>query len=279
MAHQEYQEMLAAQALNALDSGDELTLEAHLQTCAGCRSQLSSWEDTAAGLAFAALEARLLQPSPQLRGRILQAIHSDARALDRTKEAAEGADSRALNVITLQQREPRRWILAQTWGAIAAALVFVVLGASLFVLWNQNRAARRELGRLSEQVRESQQQLAQQREAIEIVASPGMRMTELVGTGEMPGANAMLAYDKGGRAILMAKGLPPPPEGKAYQLWFIAGGRPLPGRVFATDTSGAGMLSDHVPTEALNAAVFAITLEPKSGVPAPTGAIVLKSGS
>jgi uncharacterized protein YjiS (DUF1127 family) len=279
MAHEDYKDMLAAQALNALEAAEMRDLEAHLQSCAECRLQLSSWEDTVAGLAFAALEARPLEPSSQLRGRILQVIHADVRALDRTKEVADGADSPGSNVLRLQQRGPRTWTSAQIWSAIAAGLVFVALGASLFVLWNQNRAARQELARLSEQVRESQQQLAQQRDAVEILASPGARMMELSGTSEMPSANAMLAYDKDGRAILMAKGLPPPPEGKAYQLWFIAGGRPLPGRVFATDKAGTGMLTDHVPTEALNAAVFAITLEPKSGVQAPTGAIFLKSGS
>jgi anti-sigma-K factor RskA len=128
-------------------------------------------------------------------------------------------------------------------------------------------------------VRDAQQQLERQREAIEIVATPGTRMTELTGTSVVPGAHAMLAYDRSGRAILLAKGLPPAPAGKAYQLWFITGGRPMPGKVFLTDASGAGTLNDQVPTEALNTAVFAITLEPESGVRAPTGAIYLSSGS
>ncbi len=104
-------------------------------------------------------------------------------------------------------------------------------------------------------------------------------MSKLAGTKMMPDAHAMLAYDKNGRAVLMAKGLPPAPKGKAYQLWFIAGGKPMPGKVFRTDASGEGTLSDQIPTEALNAAVFAVTMEPESGVPAPTGAIYLSSGS
>ena len=53
-------------------------LEAHLQSCAECRAQLSEWEDTAAALAFASLEERPLEPSRELRGRILEAIRVDA---------------------------------------------------------------------------------------------------------------------------------------------------------------------------------------------------------
>ena len=88
-----------------------------------------------------------------------------------------------------------------------------------------------------------------------------------------------MLLDTSGRAILMAKGLPAPPAGKAYQLWFIAGGKPLPGKVFTTDASGAGTLTDNVPSAAMNSPIFAITLEPAGGVPAPTGAIYLSSGA
>ncbi len=273
MAHQDYQEMLTAQALNALDADDARVLEAHVQGCAECRIELSSWEDTAAGLAFAALGTQPVEPTIQLRERTLQAIRAETLALG----TFEGDGSRVSNVVDLDQRRPRSWTPALTWGAVAAAVVFAVLGASIFILWQQNLAARDELARLTQQVREANEQLARQRDALGMVATPGTRMTELAGTNEMPGAHAMLAFDQSGRALLMAKGLPPPPTGKAYQLWFIAGGRPLPGKVFTTDNSGAGMLTDQIPAEALKAAVFAITLEPKDGVPAPTGAIYLKS--
>lgn len=278
MTHENYQEMLAAQALNALDPNDAQLLETHLESCSDCRSQLSDWQNTAAWLSFAAIEAKPLEPASEVRSRILQAIRSDSTSVKST-DVAETVRSPGANVIPLNQKRPRAWTSAQTWGAIAAALVLVVLGASLFVLWQQNRAARNELVRLREQVQEAQSEFRRLHDAIELVAAPGTRMAELAGTNEMPGAHATLAFDKNGRAILMAKGLPPPPAGKAYQLWFIAGGRPIPGKVFTTDSSGAGMVSDQIPADALKAAVFAITLEPEGGVQQPTGAMYLKSTS
>lgn len=289
MSHEDYKEMLAAQALNALEAAEMRDLEAHLQSCAECRSQLSEWEGTAAGLAFASLEARPLEPSRQLRGRILEAVRADTTGRGPQVGSLLGVGTRGTNrdaenaqrpqPANVVRMKPRSWSSAQTWGAIAAGLVLVGLVASLFVLWRQNREARQELARLSAQVSDAQQQLGQQREAIEIVSAPGTRMMELAGTKLMPEAHAMLAYDKSGRAILMAKGLPPAPAGKAYQLWFIAGGKPMPGRVFTTDASGAGALKDQIPPEARNAAVFAITLEPKSGVQSPTGEMYLTSAS
>jgi hypothetical protein len=278
MAHEDYKEMLAAEALGALDAGDAIALEAHLQSCSECSSQRSEWENTAASLAFAALGAKTLEPSPQLRSKILEAVRNDAAVVTQAK-TTDGDRAPASNVIPLSHGRLRTWTAAQAWGAIAAGLVFVILFASLFILWNQNRAARRELARLSEQVRDAQEQVSRQREAIEIMAAPGTRMSELSGTSVMPDAHAMLAYDKSGRAILMAKGLPPAPAGKAYQLWFIADGRPMPGKVFTTDESGTATMNDQVPVEARNAATFAITLEPENGVRLPTCAICLSSQS
>jgi len=254
--------MLAAQALNALDANDSQLLESHLESCADCRSQLSGLQNTAACLAFAAIETKPLEPSAHVRANILQAVRPA---------------SPSSNVIPLHDRRPRTWTTAQRWGAIAAGLVFVVLGASLFVLWQQNRATSNELDRVTQQLQEAQTKRDRLQEALALMTAPGTRMTELAGTSEMPSAQAMLAFDKNGRAILMAKGLPPPPEGKAYQLWFIAGGRPMPGKVFVTDSSGAGMMNDQIPAVALNVAVFAVTLEPQSGVQKPTGAMYLKS--
>jgi anti-sigma-K factor RskA len=287
MAHEDYKELLEAQALSALEASEARDLEAHLRSCAECRSQLSGWEEVAARLAFAGLEAIPLQPSLQLRGRILEAVRIDAttqgsQAISSTGLGASGGNREAedrhrpqpSNVVPLKRRGA--WSSTQTWGAIAASLVLIGLLAALFVLWNQNREARQEVVRLSRQVLDAQKQ---QLDLIDMVTAPGTRMTELAGTKIMPTAHGMLAFDKDGRAILMTKGLPPAPSGKAYQLWFIAGGKPMPGKLFTTDASGAGTLKDQIPPEARKAAVFAITLEPENGVPSPTGDMYLSSPS
>jgi anti-sigma-K factor RskA len=65
----------------------------------------------------------------------------------------------------------------------------------------------------------------------------------------------------------------------AYQLWYIKDNKKMPGKVFTPDAAGNGMLEDQIPAVARDAAVFAITLEPKSGVEVPTGSIYLLSSS
>lgn len=276
MTHENYQEMLAAQALNALDPNDVQLLEAHLKGCSDCRSQLLDLQNTAAWLAFTAIDAKPVAPASDVRERILQTVRSEISTSGKSSAVAEPARSTSSNVIPFDQKRPRTWTSTHMWAAIAAG-VFIVLSLWLVVLWRENRVVMGELAQLNRQIQEAKKQQARLQEAIELVAAPGTRMAELAGTTEMPGAHATLAFDKNGRAILMAKGLPPPPTGKAYQLWFIAGGRPMPGKVFTTDSSGAGMVNDQIPAAALNVAVFAVTLEPENGVQQPTGAMYLKS--
>jgi anti-sigma-K factor RskA len=233
MAHDDYKEMIPIHVLSALDAADERALNEHLAECADCRRDLAEWEATAASLA---LSAKPMEPSPQVREKLLTKIRSE-------KSAA--------NVLPFPS--PRR----KLWVAIAAAL-FIALLVSLFVLWQQNRELRR------------QNQIAQ------VLNAPGSRVIELSGTNEASSASAKLAYDPTGRAILIASGLPRVPEGKEYQLWYIVDNKPLPGKTFAPDPSGNGTLEDEVPEAARRSAIFAITLEPAGGVRAPTGAIYLR---
>jgi anti-sigma-K factor RskA len=125
----------------------------------------------------------------------------------------------------------------------------------------------------------TQSQLSHERAVVNLLTSPDAHMTKLAGTKVAPSAHAMLAYDKNGHAMLMAKGLPTAPEGMAYQLWYIKDNKKMPGKVFTPDAAGNGILEDQIPAVARDAAVFAITLEPKSGVQVPTGSVYLLSAS
>lgn len=170
---------------------------------------------------------------------------------------------------------------AWKYGAIAASIAFVALLATVFVLLNRNSAMETEIARLSTRLNQIQGELARERETKELIAARAEQdiqmltsatVTTLKGTEAAPGARARIAYDPDtGRAMLMADNLPPAPAGKAYQLWFIAGNKPLPGTVFTPDANGHAEVRDQAPAEGRDATIFAVTLEPSSGVSAPTG--------
>ena len=246
MVHEDYKEMIPARALSALDAADARALNDHLSECDECRMELQEWEATAAALA---VSAKPMEPSPEVRERLLNEVRKEQSVTQ---------------VVPFRSATRNIWTSFGSLGAIAAVLVATALIAGLVVLWRENNALKEKFAR----VQEFQQ----------LVSTPGARMAELKGTAVGAGAIAKLVYDNNGRAMLMADKLPDVPEGKAYQLWFIVGNNPpMPGKTFVPDSEGKGVLNDQMPQAALNSAVFAITLEPAGGRPAPTGAIYLSS--
>jgi len=242
MVHDDYKEMIPARALSALDAAEERALNEHLENCPECRKELADWQATAASLSLASDPA---EPSPEVRERILSEVRKD----------------RAPEVIPFTPA-PRRnlWTSFGSLGAIAAVVLFAALSIGLAVLWRQN------------------QRLKSADEFVQLVNTPGAQVRELRGNDPGQSATAKLAYDRNGRAILMASKLPNVPQGKAYQLWFIVGDKPpVPGKTFVPDSTGNAVLNDELPRDAVDADVYAITVEPAGGSSAPTSPIYLRT--
>jgi anti-sigma-K factor RskA len=269
MVHNDYKELISAHALSALDAPEERVLHEHLASCSECRLEFETWQATAATIV---LTSEPIEPSPQLRERIL----AQARAEGRTPRTETPSLPATAKVLPFTTERRNVWSSIGSLGAIAAAILFVALLAGMLVLWQQNRVARALLAQQSQEINDARAQLAQISKFQQLVASPNSRMIKLSGTKDATAASAMFAYDKTGHAMLMAHGLPATAN-KVYQLWFIVGNKPMPGKGFTTDQSGTGSLTDEVPAVARESAVFAVTLEPKLG-DSPTGPIVL-SGS
>ena len=248
MVHADFKDMIPARALSALDAEEARALDDHLDECAECRRELRDWEETAAAMA---ISTNPVEPSPKVREQLLNEVRKDLETPE---------------VIPFRSATRNVWTSFGSLGAMAAVVLLTALIVGLLVMWRQYQAARDELAR--------------SKEFMQLVATPGSRVTELSGVDLGAGATAKLVYDNAGHAMLMADKLPDVPEGKAYQLWFIVGNNPpMPGKTFVPDSEGKGMMKDEMPRAALRSAVFAITVEPASGVPAPTGPIYLRSSA
>jgi anti-sigma-K factor RskA len=248
MVHEDYKEMIPARALSALDAAEAQALNEHLENCAECRKELDEWQATAAALALGSNSA---EPSPKVRERILDEVRKDLSEP---------------NVVPFRSTPRNLWSSFGSLGAMAAAVLFTALVGGIVVLWRQNNAIRKDL--------------EQSQEFVQLVTSPGARVAELKSSAVGAGATATVAYDSNGHAMLVASNLPSLPQGKAYQLWFIVGNKaPMPGKTFAPNSTGQGVIKEQMPREALNSPVFAVTVEPAGGVAAPTGPIYLSSSA
>ena len=269
MEHSEYQELLAAHALDALDASEARAVRVHLESCADCRREFDELRDASALLAHAAEPAA---PSDDVRRRLMRKIQSPTRST-----AAQP------KVVPLRQG------LASAWPNVmrlAAAVAFVALMLGLIVLWRRDAASRRQIAELGRQLNRQQRELqierdnvARQTEALAFLNSPDAKKMVLAGTPTAQTARATFMYDEKSRhAMLMIDGLPATPADKSYEVWFIPKGQaPIPGGTFTVPSDGRALVSDKIPMAAGSAMVVAITLEPKGGSAVPTMPIYLAS--
>ncbi len=102
-------------------------------------------------------------------------------------------------------------------------------------------------------------------------------MATLKGTGATDRADGWIVWSPARKqGFLVIHHLPALPSGKQYQFWVIAGQQPRSAGVFDVDAVGHTALV--VTGDAERPDLFAVTVEPAGGVPAPTGPIVMRGG-
>jgi len=269
---QRFEELLPAYALGALE-GDELReLEAHLAGgCGECVRQLALWQGDLEKLAAGIPP---VEPSELTRARILRL-------------AGEAPTTPAM-AVTPVRRAPSSPLAG--WLAVAALLVLAfslwgVIGRARMEREAERLAAERDdLSRrvetLSREVSRAQAETERAKQALQILAAPGVQLVSLSGMGPSPGAAGSTYVNPGAHeALFYAFGLPRLPDRKTYQLWFIAAGKPVSAGTFAVDPRGnASVRVDRV-TDPRQIQAWAVTVEPLGGVRQPTGAMVLKEAA
>ena len=200
MAHEDYKEMLPARALSALDAADERALDEHLSQCAECRTEMADWENTAAALALSVPPA---EPSPQVRDRLMSAVRNEPRKQESTQS----------RVVEFPQGRRAQWTSFGRVGAIAAAVLFMVLILWILVLWQQNSDLHSRNETLASRNEWMEKELNRSEQFVRMLSEPGAKYTLLQGSEQAQAGTGHLVYDRTGQAMLMVDGLPTTPAG------------------------------------------------------------------
>jgi anti-sigma-K factor RskA len=251
MNHDRWLELADVYAVGALDGRELADFEAHLATdCAVCAARI---RETREALTLVPRSLPEVPPPPALRARVLAAV---------AREPAPAARPVAAPV----PRRPSRALWWTGWAGLAAA-------AALLLFVNAElRTTRQELRALQDRLATLQTELSDRESALRFLSDPNVRYVSLGGLKPTPDASAWLLWNPGTRqGLLLARGLPAPPAGHAYELWALAGSQPVPAGVFSVDAAGRGLLRLPPLPEGHAYDAFAVTLEPAPGVPKPTG--------
>jgi anti-sigma-K factor RskA len=247
-------------ALGALDGEEKQAFEAHVRACEPCAQQLVTALQRATLLGLA---AEPIAPPPSVKESLLRR----ARA-ERPPQVQEVQQVRSF------EPRPRRF----AWLTPALAVATIVFAVLSGWLWLGNERAMQQIADLQSQLTTAQAQSLQiaraSEETNQILGAPGTIQVALAQQPGGPAGRAAVVYNaRMGMAIYTGQ-LAPAASDKSYQLWIVpTSGAPVSLGVMSSMDTGQ-MLTAHVPA-GMVAKAFAVTVEPKGGMPQPTGPKVL----
>lgn len=283
--HEEVAELLGAYALDALEPGEAVRVQAHLEECPRCSTEVARHHEVAGLLANSGAAA-----PAELWDRIAERLDSPdnpvvsdtpdweklAVRLDRPPGIpgvlADQSDQQALAgsasggaVVPMDQsrRRSRRVTRAVTLVATAAAVLALLLGVQVAHL--NSRVG---------QLQSASSQPGLSRAVQTALEQPSTKRVKLVPSGgpSAGGPTVTVALTTSGTAYLIPQDLSALPSAKTYQLWGEIDGRMI----------SLGLLGPHPAVSAFSVnptapvSVFAITAERSGGVLQPTHAPVVQ---
>ena len=269
-AHEPFDELVAGHVLGALEGEDASRFAAHLAGgCAACERAVIDYQEALARAAAAVREA----PPARVRHALLRRVGEAPARRARVGRALAWTASMALaaGIAAVVSGSWVRARLDQLAGETAG------LRAELAAQVQTVSELRRKLDEQEKTLTLVKAQAAEQERTLALLGDPETRLVSLAGLAPHPQAQGRIIWNARAGGLLVAADLPPPPAGKIYELWAIAGGKPLPAGLFTVDAEGKGSLAVAPLPGVATVDVFAVTLEPAEGVQSPTGAMYLAS--
>jgi anti-sigma-K factor RskA len=254
MHDERFEELAALEALG-LPLGEEAGafVRHREEGCATCEQLLVEFPVAASALA-AGVPAR--RPRPEVRERILESLPGARRSVVAMPRLSSST--------------------AAWWLAAAAALLFVLAVFDDARLRQQREDLRSRTSQLSAELATARQDVARRDLRVRVLESDDVKVLFLGGKDPQPSARGKVFWsEKAKPGRLLAGNLALLPRDKQYELWVFAEGKPVAAGVFDVDASGRALFESTSLPGVSAAQNFAVTIEPRGGVPQPTGPIVL----
>jgi hypothetical protein len=240
----EFVDLAAAAAMDALDADEARRVEEHAAQCPKCATALHEFREVAAALGSAVPQ---VEPPVALRGQLLDAA--------RRERPAPAPRRRWLGQLSWPRISP-------AWVALAASIgLSVVSMARIAVLQGQVNDLRALADAEAERA-------ARYDHVGEVLASDRLAIKPLqpVAVAQTVGSRGMVYLDpSSGTGMIMCRNLPPLEPGHAWQVWFVRGSERVSGGMLWPDGYGNGYTLISVPQDLQSFDSIGLTDEPGNG--------------
>lgn len=210
MNHDELRENIPAYVLGVLDAGEDAALRQHLAECSDCAGELATYAEIPDALNAAVPTATL-------------PAGFNTRLMERA------VPIRALPHPAAPGHSHTRTVPARLPWAVAAACIVLALGLAGWN-WQLNNA-------LDRQERELAQRRSTVAGVVDLLGRPGVIVRD-AGVSEDGTRTRLYLSREGDVAMVVFDAMPPPPQGRVYQLWLGDGGETESVATFTPNSSG-----------------------------------------
>jgi anti-sigma-K factor RskA len=244
--------ILEAYALGELTEQERGEVENHLASHPELRTELDQIEAVQEKL----LQRTAIQPRDTVKAQLFARIDGQAPAG---------------KVVSMPSSEPTIWKFAAA-ASIAVALVSSYLAYNYYDKWKDSQGELTELIAQNQRVANDYNQVNQRLDKIEsdinIIHDPAFKRVALKGTPNAPTSLAYVYWNADTREVYLSlQEMKDLAQENQYQLWAIIDGKPVDAGVFDGGKGGGMLKMKEIGT---GATLFAVTVEPRGGKPAPT---------
>ena len=274
MTKQEFLELCPAYALGALDAQE---LESFMNALAGADAEmLTAFADAVSVAENLSLTAEPATPSSKVKENLMARIH-ETKTETRVESVRAPWKTAEVKVSWMDRLFP-----SPRFGMAAAfALLILTVGLASYVFHLRENIGRQKLALVTSRhhIVALEDSLSQKNAMLDVIRSKDMHLVVMSGLDVNPSGFGKVLWDPVRKIAVLQVSLPAEASDKDYQLWVIRDKKPVDAGVFqVSDVGSNGSLYkiDHlVETDKNHINAFAITLEPKGGVPQPTGKMYL----
>lgn len=240
----------------SLSPEEKIAVEKMAATFPEIKAELTQIENALEDFAFGIAK----EPRAELKNEVLNAIKANTAATN-------GPVVRNLFSSSSKGKEIVKYMLA---ASVALLLI------SNFVFFNKWKATEQQLvgliaqnSQLSQNYTTVSTSYKEANTSLQIASNESFKHVMLKGLKLAPQAKAMVYWNAENKeAYIHVLNLPTPEQGKQYQLWALAGGKPVDAGVFNVSSDGEIIMQR---VKNINdAQAFAVTLEKVGGSPSPT---------
>ena len=261
--------ILELYVLGDISTNEKLEVEAMASQHLAVKAELAEIERSMEMYA----DVHSIEPAEDLRDRVLKSLATNLSNDTTLREESTVHEAKVVQIVRQKNSDFFKY-------AFAACLALLVLSvAALFTVYNTLQNTQGQLVAIQQQSMRFSNRVNLLDHQLNLFRDPSVQLVQLGPGPAAPKSGLAVAWSPSKKEVMIdlsrASNMPVNDKEHSYQLWALVGGKPVDLGVFDVRENSTAMIEMK---SIAKADAFAVTLEPRGGLPSPTMANLMVVG-